>query len=167
MAALYEVLGEAEGARYVETAARLAGEGKLTITTGNAHVMRQVRDGELAFGWTDTDDFNVAREAGAPVVAVYPDQDSVGTLLIPNTIGVLAAAPHPEAARRFIDWALRPEVEAELAASRSAQIPVRAEVARPAHVVDTRSFTVMPADLERVGQRIEERLARFQELFLQ
>lgn len=167
MAALYQVLGESEGARYVETAARLASEGKLTLATGNAHVMRLVRDGELAFGWTDTDDYNVAREAGFPVAAVYPDKDSVGTLLIPNTIGILAAAPHPEAARRFVDWALRPEIEAELAASRSAQIPVRSEVARPAYVVDARGFTPMAADFARIGATIEARIARFQVLFLQ
>jgi len=167
MAALFEALGEAEGARYVESAARLAAEGKLTLATGNAHVMRQVREGQLAFGWTDTDDYNVAREAGFPVAAVYPDKDTVGTLLIPNTIAVLADAPHPEAARRFIDWALRPEIEAELAASRSAQIPVRAEVPRPAHVIDASGFRAMAVDLSIVGGKIEERTQRFQELFLQ
>ena len=166
MAALYQVLGEAEGARYVETAARLSAEGKLQLATGNAHVMRLVREGQYAFGWTDTDDYNVAREAGFPVAAVYPDQDGAGTLLIPNTIGVLTDAPHPEAARRFVDWALRPEVEAELAASRAAPIPGRAGVARPAHVVDARAFKPMAADLAVVGESIERRIAGFQELFL-
>src|SRR5262245_20729059 len=38
MAALYEALGESEGRRYVETAAKLAAEGKLQLATGNAHV---------------------------------------------------------------------------------------------------------------------------------
>ena len=166
MAALFEALGEAEGLRYVETAARLAGEGKLQLATGNAHVMRLVREGQCAFGWTDTDDFNVAREAGFPVAAVYPDQEGAGTLLIPNTIAILAEAPHPEAAQRFVDWALRPELEAELARSRSAQVPVRASVPRPAHVVDGRAFRAMAVDLDAVGAGIEARLARFQELFL-
>jgi iron(III) transport system substrate-binding protein len=166
MAALYQVLGEAEGRRYVETAARLADEGKLQLATGNAHVARLVREGQCAFGWTDTDDFNVARESGAPVVAVYPDQDGVGTLLIPNTIGVLAEAPHPENARRFVDWALRPEIEAELAASRAAQVPVRDAVPRPANVADPRAFKAMAVDLAAVGASIEARLAQFQELFL-
>jgi iron(III) transport system substrate-binding protein len=166
MAALFEALGEDEGRRYVETAARLAAEGGLQLATGNAHVMRLVREGQCAFGWTDTDDFNVAREEGYPVAAVYPDADGAGTLLIPNTIGILAAAPHPEAARRFVDWALRPEIEAELAASRSAQVPVRAGVPRPAHVVDGRGFRAMQVDLGAVGARIEARIAQFQELFL-
>jgi len=166
MAALFEALGEDEGRRYVETAARLAADGSLQLATGNAHVMRLVREGQCAFGWTDTDDFNVAREEGYPVAAVYPDQDGAGTLLIPNTIGILAAAPHPAAARRFVDWALRPEIEAELAASRSAQVPVRAGVPRPAHVVDGRAFRAMQVDLNAVGAKIEARIAQFQELFL-
>jgi iron(III) transport system substrate-binding protein len=166
MAALYEALGEVEGRRYVATAARLASEGKLQLATGNAHVMRLVRGGQCAFGWTDTDDYNVAREEGYAVVAVYPDADGVGTLLIPNTIAVLAQAPHPEAARRFVDWALRPEIEAELARSRSAQVPVRASVPRPAHVVDGTGFRAMQVDLGKVGAKIEARIAEFQELFL-
>jgi iron(III) transport system substrate-binding protein len=166
MAALFEALGEAEGLRYVQNVARLAAEGKLQLATGNAHVMRLVREGQCAFGWTDTDDFNVAREEGYPVAAVYPDQEGPGTLLIPNTIAVLANAPHPAAARRFVDWALRPEIEAELARSRSAQVPVRASVPRPEHVVDGRTFRAMAVDLNVVGARIESRIAQFQELFL-
>lgn len=166
MAALFEALGQDEGRRYVETAARLAAEGRLQLATGNAHVMRLVREGQCAFGWTDTDDYNVAREEGYPVAVVYPDQEGAGTLLIPNTIAVLANAPHAEAARRFVDWALRPEIEAELARSRSAQVPVRAGVPRPAHVVDGRSFRAMAVDLNAVGAKIEARIAQFQELFL-
>lgn len=166
MAALYVALGEGEARRYVETVARLADEGSLALATGNAHVMRLVREGECAFGWTDTDDFNVAREGGYPVAAVYPDADGIGTLLVPNTIAVIAGGPNPEAARRFVDWALRTDVEAELAASRSAQIPVRADVPRPAHVVDARGFKAMEVDLATVGASIEARIAEFQELFL-
>jgi iron(III) transport system substrate-binding protein len=97
---------------------------------------------------------------------VYPDAEGVGTLLVPNTIGILSAAPHPEAARRFVDWALRPEIEAELAASRSAQIPVRPSVPRPAHVVDAAGLRPMAVDLAAVGQRIQDRMAEFQALFL-
>jgi len=166
LAALYEVLGEEEGRRYASTAARLAATGDLNLANGNAHVMRLVREGQAAFGWTDTDDFNVAREAGYPVAAVYPDRDGPGTLLLPNTIGILARAPHPEAARRFVDWVLRPEVEAELASSRSAQIPVRPSVPRPSHVVGPEDFRATDVDLAVVGRAIRARTAELQELFL-
>jgi iron(III) transport system substrate-binding protein len=166
MAALYEVLGPTEARSYLDAVAERARAGDLMLATGNAHVMRLVREGKAAFGWTDTDDFNVAREAGAPVVAVYPDADGIGTMLVPNTIGILAGAPHPEAARRFVDWALRPEIEAELARSPSAQIPVRSSVARPPHVKSPADFRVMKVDLRKVGVSIAERTQTLQEIFL-
>jgi len=166
MTALYPVLGEAEGRRYVETAARLAQDGSLNLATGNAHVMRLVREGQAAFGWTDTDDYNVARLEGYPVAAVYPDRNGAGTLLIPNTICITKSAPRPEAARRFVDWVLRPEIEAELASSRAAQVPLRASVARPAHVVDASGFTAMKVDWREIGRAVQARTAEFQELFL-
>ena len=166
MAALWDVLGEKEALRYAETAARLGETGDLNLANGNAHVMRLVRDGQCAFGWTDTDDFNVAREGGAHVAAIYPDADGVGTMLIPNTICILKEAPHADAARRFVDWALRPEIEAELARSRSAQVPVRASVERPAHVRDAASFRVMDVDFQSVGRSIQARTETLKNLFV-
>ena len=141
-------------------------EGKLSLLSGNGHVMRQVRDGALAWGLTDTDDFNVARLAGAPVAVVYPDQDGAGTLLIPNTVAILADAPHMDAARRFVDWLLSPEVEAELARSRAAQIPVRAAVPRPDHVIGGEVLRFMQVDFEAVGRRLVERQELLKEIFL-
>lgn len=166
MTALYLTLGEKEARRYVETAANLAQDGSLNLATGNAHVMRLVRDGQAAFGWTDSDDFNVALTAGYPVAAVYPDRGGVGTLLIPNTVCILKSAPHTDAARRFVDWVLRPEIEAELAKSRGAQIPVRASVPRPSNVVGAEGFTAMKVDWREVGRTVRQRTAELQELFL-
>lgn len=166
LATLFEVWGEAEALRYARTAAELSRSGALNLANGNAHVMRLVRSGEAAFGWTDTDDFEVARREGWPVAAVYPDKDKQGTLLIPNTVCILKTAPHPEAARRFVDWVLRPEVEAELAASRSAQIPVRPEVPRPPHVLDAAQFRAMSVDFNAVGAKIQLRTRELQEMFL-
>jgi iron(III) transport system substrate-binding protein len=164
--ALFEVLGEERAREHLQALRAANRAGTLTLANGNAHVMRLVREGQLAFGWTDTDDFNVARLEGAPVAAVYPDQQGIGVLLIPNTVAVLAAAPHPEAARRFVDWLLAPGVEAELAESRAAQIPVRSDVPRPAHVVDGSSLRFMQVDYLRIGAEIVRRQAELQELFL-
>jgi iron(III) transport system substrate-binding protein len=97
---------------------------------------------------------------------VYPDAAGVGTLLIPNTVAVLAAAPHAAAARRFVDWVLRPEIEAELARARSAQIPVRAGVPRPPGVKGPEDFRVMQVDFARVGAEIDARTVELKELFL-
>jgi iron(III) transport system substrate-binding protein len=160
-ASLIDVIGDAE------TFALLARvrANDVQLLGGNAQVMHAVADGRVAFGLTDSDDFNVAREGGRPVAAVYPDQDGVGTLVIPNTIAILKDAPHPEAARRLVDWCLRPEIEAELAASRSAQIPVRAGVARPPEVRSAADFEVMAVDFARVGRDIAARQQRFNAVF--
>lgn len=166
MAALFEVLGEIEALAYLGAIRDANERGELALATGNGHVKSLVQQGELAFGWTDTDDFNVAREAGAPVAIVYPDQDGAGTLLIPNTVAVLAGAPRPENARRFIDWLLAPAVEAELALSRSAQIPVRPGVPRPAHVVDPARLKLMHVDFATLGAHLSERQKTLQEMFV-
>lgn len=175
MVALYGVLGEARAEQYL-TAVKAANQrGELDLTAGNAMVMRKVRDGELAWGWTDTDDYYVAKEGGYPVDVVYPDQVGVdgapplGTLVIPNTLALLAGAPHPEAGKRFIDWVLSPAVEAELAASRTMQIPVRPEVPRPAHVprFGEGGLKAMQVDFRAVGADMPARQQHLKELFVE
>ncbi len=120
----------------------------------------------MAFGWTDTDDYAVTLERGAPVVAVYPDTQTCGTLLLPNTIAIIKGAPHLDAAKKFVDWVLRPETEKELAFSRSAQIPVRASVERPPTVVAPGQFKVMEVDYEKIGAELEKHGEHLKELFV-
>ena len=120
-------------------------ENQVVVCAGNASVKDRVVAGELAFGLTDTDDVNLAIVDGRPVQAVFPDQeaDGRGTLLIPNSLALLRGAPHPAEGQALIDWLLRPEVEARLAASRSAQVPLRAGVERPAWIpAQLRTFPV-------------------------
>ncbi len=167
MAALYLVLGEAEAERYVRRIHELSRTGAVGLTNGNAAVARLVGEGKAAFGWTDTDDFAVALERGAPVAAVYPDAQGCGTLFLPNSIAILAGAPHAEAARRFVDWVLRPEVEQELAFSRSAQVPVRASVPRPDAMVSPGQFEPMAVDFGKLGAEIEARAEALKTLFVE
>jgi len=167
MTALYVALGETKAEEYVTKAAQLGQSGALNLANGNGTVARLVAEGQAAFGWTDTDDYAVALEKGGKVAAVYPDAEGLGTLLIPNTILLVQGAPHAEAGKRFIDWVLRPEIERELAFARSAQIPVRDDVPRPATVAGPRQFKALSVDFERVGAELEQRGERFKKLFLQ
>ncbi|RMH02526.1 MAG: extracellular solute-binding protein [Planctomycetota bacterium] len=147
---------------------RRAKESGLHIGRGNAHVMRQVREGDYGWCLTDTDDAAKARRAGYPVAILFPDQEEggAGTLLIPNTICLIAGGPHPEAGRRFIDFVLSPEVEAMLAAGDSEQIPLHAGVAAPPGMkLPGRDFRPMEVDWEAVAEELEAVLPRFQELF--
>jgi iron(III) transport system substrate-binding protein len=126
---------------------------KVNFVSGNAHVMRLVREGQLAFGWTDTDDCMEAIRSGFPVEMVIPDQGASdeGLLVIPNTVGLVTGAPHPEAARRLIDFLLSHEVEAQLAAGDSAQIPLRPDVQRPERVLDLARYRLADVDWNAAG----------------
>ncbi len=161
-AALFEVLGEDE-ARSFWQSLKDAG---VNLAQSNGQTMRLVSEGQLAWAFTDTDDFNVALDKGAPVAAVYPDQDGLGTMVIPNTVCVMKDAPHPELARKLVDYILSKEVEAKLAASRSAQIPVRGDVPCPDSVRTTADFRVMEVDFVAVGRGMERRQAELKEMFL-
>jgi iron(III) transport system substrate-binding protein len=94
---------------------------------GNSHVRDLVARGDCEVGLTDSDDVWIGKERGDPIEMVFPDQDkeSGGTLLIPNSAALIKGAPHPENARRFLDWLLRPETESMLAKGPSHQMPVR------------------------------------------
>jgi iron(III) transport system substrate-binding protein len=99
------------------------------VMSGNKQVATAVSAGQLAFGLTDTDDAIIELEAGHPVAIVYPDQQEGewGTLFIPNSLGIIRGGPHPDQARRLVDWLLTLETEQRLAAGPSAQIPLHAE----------------------------------------
>jgi len=136
--------------------------------TGNAHVMKDVREGRLAFGLTDTDDVHVARRLGAPVAQVYPDAEpgGLGTLYLPNTVMLVKGGPNPAAGQRLVDWLLRPETERRLAEGDSAQIPVRPGVPVPPHVrrpdeVGTRflvDFESAGSEYDRWVQHVREKI---------
>ena len=176
MTALYDVIGEAEAERYLTEVKAANERGELDLTSGNATLMKKVRDGVLAWGWTDTDDYYVALDGGYPVDVIYPDQptgdgdaDALGTMVIPNALCLMAGAPNPDAGRRFIDWVLRPEIEADLAESRTMQIPVRADVPRPAHVPNfgPGGRKAMQVDFVQAGKSLPERQQRLKELFVE
>jgi iron(III) transport system substrate-binding protein len=175
MTALYGVLGDERAEEYLTRIKAANGRGELDLTGGNALLARKVRDGVLAWGWTDTDDYFVAQDAGYPVAVIYPDQptaeepDAPGTLVIPNTVCLLAGAPHADAGKRFIDWVLGGAIEADLAASRTMQIPVRASVPRPDYVprFGPGQRKAMDVDFRAAGKALPARQQHLKELFVE
>src|SRR5205823_4117257 len=83
---------------------------------GNSVVAESVARGQLWAGLCDNDD---AADAGTSIGRLgteLPDQGEGedGTLAMPCTVGLVAGAPHPEAARRLIDFLLSAEVDRAL-----------------------------------------------------
>lgn len=112
-AALYAAWGDGPAARYY-SAAKARG---VRIVDGNSVVRDLVVRGEISFGLTDTDDACSAQINGANVAIVFPDQgpSGMGTLVIPNTIAMIAGAPHNENGRALIDYILSETVAQTLA----------------------------------------------------
>ena len=137
------------------------------IMSGNKQVALAVAAGRLAFGLTDTDDAVTEQEKGAPLVIVYPDQEAqeMGTLFIPNTLSILRGSPHPQAARRLIDYLLSPPVEIALAEGPSAQIPLGAQVHVKLRVETPRTVRPMQVDFSAAAEKWDVAAAFLRDLF--
>lgn len=124
------------------------------VLAGNKQVAQAVSDGQLAFGLTDTDDALVEIESGRPVAIIYPDQgeNQLGTLFIPNTLAIVKGCPHPEAARKLVDFLLQPEIEAQLAAGPSGQIPLNPQVKARLRVETPETIRAMDVDWQAAAK---------------
>ncbi len=165
-AALYAALGAEKAQTFFEQLR----ESKARVVDGNSVVRDMVASGELKVGLTDTDDAQGAVDKGAPVAVIFPDQSEgagLGTLLIPNTVALVRGAPHPTAARKLVDYLLSPEVEARLARSGSAQMPVRPDVAVPSGMTRIDRIRPMRVSAEEVAAQFPASSAWLTQSFLQ
>ncbi len=123
ISALYAVMGQEKTESFLKNLKR----NDILIVAGNSVVRDVVAAGERPLGITDTDDVHVAILRGKPVAMSYPDQQSLGTFLIPNTVALVKNGPHPENGKKLIDFLLSNTVEQLLAESVSQNIPVRTD----------------------------------------
>ena len=161
-AALFVELGVDKAENYFQS---LKDNG-VVIVDGNSTSKDRVAAGELEVGFTDTDDANVALTQGKPVRMVFPDQDGIGTLLIPNTVCLIKNSPNPENGKRLIDYILSKGVESKLAYSGSLQIPLRPNVPKPPEVPTFGSFRTMEVNFEDVAGKLKESGEFLQDLFV-
>lgn len=120
-AALYAYLGEQEARDFFE---QIKARG-VRVVDGNSVTRDMVAAGQVAFALTDTDDACISVNKGDPVKVIIPDQDDMGTLVIPNTIAMVKGGPNPEEAKVLIDYLLSKEMEKKLIERGWSHIPVR------------------------------------------
>ncbi|MEO8083172.1 MAG: extracellular solute-binding protein [Ardenticatenales bacterium] len=122
-AALYAAWGAAKAKTFYGD---VAAHG-VRIVDGNAVVRDLVASGELAWGVTDTDDGCGAVKKGAHVTLIFPDQAAggLGTLVTPNTAGLIEGATHDAQAKALIDYLLSRDTEAALIADDWIQLSLR------------------------------------------
>jgi len=141
VAAMFALWGEARGRAFLNSCARYA-----LVTDGNSAAVRAVLAHSRSLGMTDSDDVVLASRAvdrlknarsltvASRITSVYPDMGDGGTLLIPNTVAIVAGGAHPKAARKLYDFLVSADVERLLAQSDSRNIPVRQSLRRELNV---------------------------------
>jgi iron(III) transport system substrate-binding protein len=113
----------------------------MPLLGGNAATVQAVIDGSTKYAMTDSDDVHAAIARGASIEMFMPrhfEGAGGGTLLIPNTVAMIAACQHPDEAMKFINFMLSDHVATLLARSDSKNIPLQKNVAEqfPALVVN-------------------------------
>jgi iron(III) transport system substrate-binding protein len=124
------------------------------VASSNGEVKRLVVGGDVAFGLADTDDADEALKEGAPVTVVYPDQDDLGTLLMPTAVLMMKGDPHPDPARGLVDYLLGRDVERRLAES-AAHLPLRAGIPTPPNVRPATALRTMQVDYGKVAAELD------------
>jgi iron(III) transport system substrate-binding protein len=162
-AALYAFLSPEDGKAFFE---QLQERG-IQIVDGNSVVRDLVASGQMAFGLTDTDDACGAIERGAPVRIIFPDQGSgsIGTLIIPNTIGLIAGSPNSEVGKELIDYLLSTEVEEAMILSGWSHIALRKVEVEQTCLEDV-SIQGMTVSLNDVYDQLEKVQSELAEIFL-
>lgn len=151
IAALVVVWGEDRARQFLDELR----ENQVRIASSNGEVKRLVVAGEVALGLTDSDDAYQALQAGEPVAAIYPDQDDLGTLVMPTAVVLLHGAPRSAAGRSLIDCLLSPEIESHLAQA-GAHMPLRAGVATPPGITALEDLRPMIVEYREVAEAMEK-----------
>ncbi len=130
----------------------------VAISTSNGESADFVASGRYAFSLADSDDVVNRMRQGKPVTLVYPDQGpgEMGCLVMPNAVVLIKGAPHPEAARKLIDYFLPPKTEEKLAQADCAQIPLHPGAAPPSELKSLKEIKVIKVDYARVAKKMRE-----------
>lgn len=131
---------------------------QIRVTASNGESADAVVSGEVGLSLVDSDDAVSRIRQGRPVEMVVPDQreGELGVYLVPNAVLILRGAPHPEPAKRLVDYLLSPETERKLAAADCAQLPLRAGVAPPPELPPVTGLQRMTADYAEVAAKMRE-----------
>ena len=112
LAYLIDFMGDAKAKEFVENLKK----NDLKVLPDNSDVRKGVASGEFALGITNSPNYYIAKQEGAPVGVVYPDQGEgqMGTLVNPNTASIVKGTKHLAEAKQFIDFMLSPEAQSLL-----------------------------------------------------
>ena len=129
---------------------------KVAVSTSNGESADFVASGKYAFSLVDSDDVISRIRQHKPVRLIYPDQekDGIGVFMLPNAVMMLKGAPHPEVAKKLIDFLLSKKAEAMLAKEDCAQLPLHRGVKPPAELKSIDKLKFMKVDYKKVAEEV-------------
>ena len=140
---------------------RAMGENSVAVLPGgNAATVDAVVRGEVLLGLTDTDDVLAAKARGLTVEAFMPDHDprrpnAGGTLMIPNSAGVVAGTSRPEPANAFLAFLGSAEVERMLRDSTSGNLQVAHPVVGDAGAAAVAARRAWEVPIPRIADQMD------------
>lgn len=153
IAALFAVWGDEKGKEFLNDLKA----NNVSIARSHAEVKRLVVGGEVAFGLLDTDDAAEAMQEQASVEVVYPDQKTLGTLVIPSTVVLVRGGPNTEGGKKLIDFLLSRKTEQEMVES-GQYIPLRPGIPGPPRIRSISDFKKMQVNYSRVADEMDEEM---------
>lgn len=117
------------------------------LEEGNSHVVKRVARGEALIGLTDSDDITAAQREGLPVTAlpIFPE-----SLLIPNTLGLVAKPKPNPAAEKLYEFLQSPAVREQLIAAAALELETPStNTLRP-------DWPALLRDLDRATDQLKE-----------
>lgn len=159
-AALYAYLGTEKGKNFYK---QLKDKGVMVVD-GNSVVRDMVVSGQLMFGLTDTDDAMEAVKKGEPVEIVFPDQDGMGTLVVPNTVALVKGGPNSDNGKKLVEYLASKEVEKKLVENGFCEVPIHEgnkDISTTATNVKT-----MKVSFEDIFKNVEQVKTELSEIFV-
>ncbi len=131
---------------------------QVKVSPSNGDSADLVARGESAFSLVDSDDVVNRIRQNEIVDMIYPDQGAhdIGCLIVPNAAVLIAGAPHPQAARKLVDYLLSKETERKLAASDAAQLPLHDGVEPPRELGALSSIKTMRVNYAEIAAKLQE-----------
>jgi iron(III) transport system substrate-binding protein len=157
LAALFTVWGDEKGKQFLYDLKA----NKVRVARSNSEVKRLVVGGEVAFGLLDTDDASEAMKEQASMAMIYPDQENLGTLVIPSTVVLIRGGPNTEGGKKLIDFLLSKKIEQEMMGF-GGYISLRAGIPAPPGLRSISDFKRMQVDYLKVAYEMDEEMASLQ-----
>jgi iron(III) transport system substrate-binding protein len=154
IAALFTVWGEERAKVFLENLKK----NSVRISTSNGESADFIASGQVDCGLVDSDDGVNRIKQGSPVEIIYPDQqeNGMGCMVIPNAVVLIAGAPHPDNAKKLMNYLVSQESERALAFADCAQIPLHKGVEIPPSIKHIDELNVMVIDYRNVARKLTE-----------